>query len=246
MNIVICDDEKYIVKDIQRECMYYTRPEDHIDSFSSSKELKEWLVTKRPTVELFILDIEMPEIDGLELKKLITELYHDTNIIFLTIHEEMMEEAFGKKVIGFLKKENYRKRLGELIEEVREEIERDTTVQIQEGKVVHNLAWKKILSVCAERIYSMVTLVSLYNQDWSLLETNCDMYRISLNQWEEVLDAGDFFRVNRSCIIHFLYVKTITDKVIMENGETYSISAGKKTALKKAYHDYCEKMARCL
>lgn len=228
MNIVICDDEEYMVKDILRECMHYTRQEDHIDSFSSSEELREWLVAKRPTVELFILDIEMPEIDGLELKKLITEIYQDTNIIFLTIHKEMMEEAFGKKVIGFLKKEDYRKRLGELIKEVREEIERDTTVQIQEGKVVHNLTWKNILSVSAERIYSMVILVSRYNHSWDLLKTNCEMYRISLNQWEEVLNTEDFFRVNRSCIIHFLYVKTITDKVIMENGEAYSISAGKK------------------
>lgn len=246
MNIVICDDEKYAIRDIRRECMHLTREEDHIDCFSSSKELRKWLVTKRPPVELFILDIEMPEMNGLELKKLITELYRDTNIIFLTIHKEMMEEAFGKKVIGFLKKEDYRQHLSELINEVREEIERDTTVRIQEGKVVHNLLQKKILSVCAERIYSMVTLVSLYNQDWNLLETSCEMYRISLNQWEDALDAENFFRINRSCIIHFLYVKSITDKVIMENGETYNIPVGKKTALKKAYHDYCEKMARCL
>lgn len=246
MNIVICDDEKHTIRDIQQECMHFIRPEDHIDCFSSSKELKKWLVTDRPSVELFILDIEMPEMNGLQLKELITELYRDTNIVFLTIHKEMMEKAFGKKVIGFLKKEDYRQYLGGLIGEVRAEIERDTTVQIQEGKVVHKLSQQKILSVCAERIYSMVTLISMYNQDWNLLETSCEMYRISLNQWEDVLDTENFFRINRSCIIHFLYVKTITDKVIMENGETYNISAGKRTALKKAYHDYCEKMARCL
>ena len=52
--------------------------------------------------DIITLDIEMPEMDGLQLKKLITELYEDTNIAFLTVHEEMMEEAFGKKVIGFI------------------------------------------------------------------------------------------------------------------------------------------------
>lgn len=246
MRIVICDDEKYVVEDVRQECMRYAVPEDQIDGFSSSNALREWLVAERPLVDLFILDIEMPELDGLELKKLITELYNDTNIIFLTIHEEMMEDAFGKKVIGFLKKENFRSRLGKVIKEVREEVEKDSLIHVMEGKIVHSLPKKKILSVCSERIYSMVTLVSHFNLDWNLLETSCEMYRISLNQWEQILDNSEFFRINRSCIIHYRYVKRIADKVIMENGESYSISASKKAELRKSYRDYCEKMARCL
>lgn len=246
MNIVICDDEEYVVEDVRQECRLYARPEDEIVCFSSSNALRQWLMSKRSSVDLFILDIEMPEMDGLQLKKLITELYNDTNIVFLTIHEEMMEDAFGKKVIGFLKKENFRNRLGELIKEVREEIEKDTLLQVAEGKIIHSLPKKKILSVCADRIYSIVTMVLHSNPDWDLLETSCEMYRVSLNQWEEILDKSEFFRVNRSCIIQFRYVKRIADKVIMENGESYSISIGKKAELKKTYRDYCEKMARCL
>ena len=240
MNIVICDDEEYVVRDVRRECELYVKTEDKIECFLSSEELRKWLVEEHPAIDLFILDIEMPEMDGLQLKKLITELYEDTNITFLTVHEEMMEEAFGKRVIGFLRKENFQNRLGELIQEVRAEVERNALIQIKEGKIIHNLPQKRIISVCAERVYSVVTMVS----DNDLNENK--MYRISLKQWEEILEKSDFFRINRSCIVHFLYVKKITDKVIMENGTVYNISAGKKTVVRKAYRDYCEKMARCL
>lgn len=240
MNIVICDDEECVVRNVRRECELYIRTDDKIECFLSSGKLRKWLVEERPVVDLFILDIEMPEIDGLQLKKLITELYEDTNITFLTVHEEMMEEAFGKKVIGFLRKENFQKRLGKVIQEVRTESERNALILIKEGQIMHNLPQKKMISVCAQRVYSVVTMVS----DNDLNESK--MYRISLKQWEEILGRSDFFRINRSCIIHFLHVKKITDKVLMENGAVYNISAGKRAEVRKAYRDYCEKMARCL
>lgn len=240
MNIVICDDEEYVVREVRRECERYVRTEDKIECYLSSDALKNRLVEEKPAVDLFILDIEMPEMDGLQLKKLITELYEDTNIAFLTVHEEMMEEAFGKKVIGFLRKENFKERLGGLIGEVQDAIEKNALIQLKEGKVIHHLPQKRILSVCAERVYSVVTMASGNTRYES------KMYRVSLKQWEEILKKYDFFRINRSCIIHFLYVKKITDKVIMENGAVYNISAGKKATLRKAYREYCEKMARCL
>lgn len=78
--------------------------------YNDSRQLLEYLFTEHPQVNLLILDIEIPELDGLELKKQITSIYMDANILFLTDHREMMGNAFGRNVIGFLLKEHFEER----------------------------------------------------------------------------------------------------------------------------------------
>lgn len=47
------------------------------------------------------LDIEMPEVSGLEFQKQLQRNKMDIDIIYLTSHSEMMQEAFGRNVVAF-------------------------------------------------------------------------------------------------------------------------------------------------
>lgn len=52
--------------------------------------------------ELIFLDIEMPEMTGIEAKNKLAEIQPQAIIIFMTRHKEYMREAFGKNVYYFL------------------------------------------------------------------------------------------------------------------------------------------------
>ena len=114
MIIAICDDQRrmldkvycYCKKIVQKktEVFSYTRPEDLMQS-----------IYRGIIPDLLILDIEMPEVSGLEFQKQLQRNKMDIDIIYLTSHSEMMQEAFGRNVVAFLNKDNYEIRLAEIL-----------------------------------------------------------------------------------------------------------------------------------
>ncbi len=67
-----------------------------------------------------------------------------------------------------------------------------------------------------------------------------EMVRVSLNKWEDILKNRDFFRIGRSTIVNFEFVREIGDKILLDTGETVNIPVRNKTRVKKAYLEYCK------
>lgn len=244
MKILICDDDKEMLNEVTMFCKRVCNKEDIIIAYDNPKIFYDDLLKEYPKVELFILDIEMPDLDGLELKRQISYLYQHTNIFFLTSHREMMEEAFGRNVMGFLQKDNYQSRLGQYIKELRDMEEKEDIVEFvigNERKIFHK---SRIVTVQAQHIYSIVTYVHFYNRDKKRMETRTESFRLSLGKWEQSLGGMDFYKVSRSLIINFRYVKRITNRIFLENGEELEIPVKKVKALKQAYNAYCMQVAR--
>ena len=59
---------------------------------------------KELNFDLIILDIELPEIDGIKLSKSV--INKKTKIVFLTSTSDRVYEAFGENVLGYLLKSN--------------------------------------------------------------------------------------------------------------------------------------------
>lgn len=115
MNIAICDDNGILLDMMVSVCQKYVRPEDCMENYTSSKELKRYLLNNRPEIDLFILDINMSEINSIELKSLISQICNQTNIVFVAGNDFDMREAFGKKVIAFLEKIDFENQIGAMV-----------------------------------------------------------------------------------------------------------------------------------
>lgn len=244
MEIIICDDQQDEIVKIKGICQLFGIEESQIHGYTSSKELIEYIMEEHPDIDLFVLDIEMPDMTGLELKNGIANLYADTNIVFLTSHQEMMQEAFGKQVRGFLQKNKDEEKLFLIIEEIQREKDREDEIIVHDSGKDITLKKSNIVKIFAQHIYTNVEILYCSNNDKSNVITQVESFRISLSKWEELLSDDSFYRVGRNYIVNLSFVRRIADNIILETGEELQVPVRKLREVKMAYNRFCASVMR--
>jgi len=102
MKCIIADDELLIRKDIHRTAAKVFGESTVFFLAENTDQVLE--IIKKETVQIALLDIEMPFIGGLELARQIRAISPKTNIIFVTGHEKYALEAFGTYASDFIVK----------------------------------------------------------------------------------------------------------------------------------------------
>ena len=103
MRIAICDDEtiwRQRIQQVVEQAAEKLQISADITCYGDGNKLLE----TEEAYDLLFLDIEMEEISGIEIKRTLAERNADTEIVFITSHQERMRETFGPRVIGFLDK----------------------------------------------------------------------------------------------------------------------------------------------
>ena len=101
MTVICVDDERLLMEDTVAMCLEI--PEiSEAKGFLSAAEALEWL-TAHP-VDIALLDIDMPKMNGLELAERIKRLSPDTAILFVTGYSQYAVDAFRVRASGYLMK----------------------------------------------------------------------------------------------------------------------------------------------
>ena len=223
MVIGICDDEKVIRDKIEKICVNVTGEYDTdtaVKTYSDGKEVLE------ENFDILILDIEMEDVDGIAVKNYFQSGKKDTIIIFVTSHNEMMSQAFGVNVMGFVTKSYLDSQLPVMLESAIKRVM--NTVNIE------GVDSRKVCYIEAEHIYNILHL-----------ENDTEMsVRCSSADLEKMLEGVGFIRVHRTYIINMAYVEHIRDKSVVINGKEIPVSSRLKSRLKKEYSRYCRENAR--
>lgn len=114
MRIGICDDNEDDRKLIEEICLNVVETlslDCEVVVFDQGSKLLEY----ESVLNVLILDIEMPEVGGLELKQRLRESGKDFIIIFVSNHEELVFSAFGVNVHGFVRKRYLKMQLGDML-----------------------------------------------------------------------------------------------------------------------------------
>lgn len=220
MNCIIVDDDKLSCKILEGYVSKSTTL-SLIGSYSDSVEARN-ILTKRHDIDLIILDIEMPEMNGFDF---IGSLDFPPNIIIVSSAEEYAIKAFDFNVVDYLLKPVTYGRFCKAIDKtVRYFARRESSPSGDEEIFI-----KKGSSLVKLKLREIIYIEALEN--YVTLNTGDDKFTIhfTMKAIESQLPSGVFIRVHRSFIINKSMIQSIKENSLDLNvgGSLKNIPVGK-------------------
>ena len=107
MNIVICDDDESDIltaKNVIKQTVQELHIKTEFDYYSNATDVERKLLVKKESTDILILDIDMPEVSGLERAEKLRAENKDLIIIFLSNHEEFVFKAIEFQPFRYIRK----------------------------------------------------------------------------------------------------------------------------------------------
>ena len=129
MRVVIVDDEMITRTSLKDFICSQLSDYEVAGTFSNGQEALDWMRTH--SADIVITDIRMPEMDGLELSRIIQESYPTTMVIIISGHSEFdyAKQALQYNVSNYLLKPVDLEELASSLENCRQSINRLRTMR---------------------------------------------------------------------------------------------------------------------
>ena len=236
IKIAICDDEATCRESMEKMCRAFFEEKKHsggmpdIYVFSSGQEM----AASDMDYDILLLDIEMPEQDGISIKEHFESNRKQTKIIFTTSHKERVLEAFGKNVVSFLvkplDKENFNKVMERVLSDLCGQI-----LEIEENGETFIIPIKQIKYIEAQDKYTL-----------AVTEEEKYLVRRTMKFWEDALPCQDFVRIHRSYLVNLEYFEKKGEEVFLDQGKIVKISRIKKKEIMEKYKEFLRRKVKVM
>ena len=199
-----------------------------LKSYYSAQEFLDEYSSR--SFSFILMDIEMPEINGVALSQRLQLLNYKTPIIFLTSFDQYMKDAFGLNVHSYILKEDMIEILPSVIKKLLLTLEimenrKQVTFNTNKGKI--SLYEDDIVCILFEdrrpTIYTRKIKIMIYGE--------------ALYTVHEKLSSDMFLQPNSGIIVNLKYVKSVEDMVLNLRyfPTPITISRSKGKAVKRRY-----------
>lgn len=220
VRIAICDDETEAVtlhEEIIKDSLQSLGIGYEIITYTHSSNLLADITEDGFFYDLILLDIEMPDVTGMELSKTIKPFLPNIKVIFITSHMEYAIDAFELSIFRYVPKNDLENRLKNAVADAAKLIELEAGKEyiIQVVGRMEKIPYRDIFYIRRgggknSAIYS---------------SAGTSKVRKSLQQVFEELDAPEFIFIDRGCIVNIIQIMKVADGMaFLKNGETLPIS----------------------
>ena len=218
LRVAICDDEKILmeIEEIAGRFFRLNCIDSKITTYQSSENL-QYDLQDGIVYDLFLLDIEMPEIHGMELAKEICERMPSAKIIFITSHPEYAITAYEYSVFRYIQKTMLHEKLFLALEDYYRlyALEKNEYYMIEIKNYLEKIPYRSIFYVLKEGKYSVLYLEG---------ERTVSV-RKPLKQVFEELGQEYFYFADRGCIINLANVVGMdTGKILFPEQQNVTIN----------------------
>lgn len=157
-------------------------------------------------IDAVFLDINMPELDGMSLAKILSKLNSELKIIFITAYREYAAEAFEIKAFDYLLKPYSESRIKEVLNNL--------TLSKSNDLIKENNKINKITVSSGDKLIVLsldeICYIEIIEKE-SLVYTKTSTYtsKLKLSKWEEILPKNKFYRTHRSYIVNLDKIREI-------------------------------------
>ena len=224
IQVVICDDEERILQELKN---YVEKSFEKMSvpgtvcAFHDGRRLAKQLETM--PIDILLLDIDMPYMDGMEIARLITERQLPILLIFVTCKESLVYDSFQYHPFSFIRKRRYEKELEETLLRAVEHLQTKRPLTLQRGSEHIRLELTDILYFEADGNYMKI-----------VLRQETIRQRGTLVEMEKQLSNRGFVRIHKGFLVNQNAVYRLhMDKVVLVNGEELPIGRNGREATRK-------------
>lgn len=189
-----------------------------------------------PVYDVILMDIELPELDGMSTSERIREIDKDVIIIFITNLSQYAIRGYQVEALDYVLKPISYYAFSQRIERalLRKGRRRKKVLSISTGK-------GNIMKIPVENLNYIETLG--HSVIYHLTDQQITTYG-TMKEIEKELEGEQFFRCNKGYLVNLDRVENIEGNMANVGGEQVQISRAKKKAFMDALNDYMSEVAK--
>lgn len=228
LKIAVCDDEPAFVEQISDRIKKYI-PDGIIQCFLSSEDL----LLQGELFDIYILDIQMEKMNGIETAEKLRELDEESIIVFITGAKEYVFQAFDVAALHYLVKPVDDAKLQEVLERAKKEIEKKQ--DRKDRQIFIKTRNKNITLNVADILYFENEMRKIIAHT---VRGEIAFYGVMADMEKEA--GAGFYRCHRGYLVNLSYVAEYDmENILLSNGEKIYLS-------KDRYHDFVKQYMRYL
>ncbi len=237
IKILIVDDEP-LARDIIAS---FAEKVQHLQVVAKCKNaIEAFAVLSKESVDLMLLDINMPEITGIDFLKTLKKPPH---VIFTTAYPEYAAHSYEVDAIDYLVKpiafERFLKAINKATEIINNE-HKGSNVMVRENEINSNIIFVKtegkLVKIDLTQVWFIEGLKD-YVQIWT--DTGKLTVHSTMKNFEEQLSGMPIFlRVNKSYIINMNFVSEVDGNLIRIKGQMITIGNTYKEEIHQHFNKF--------
>ena len=237
--IALCDDNieflNLLSDMLEKEFGEIVSPKYKIafEKFNSGRSLLDF--AKKQKISVLFLDIDMPEMTGFDVAKVLGNENKDMLIIFVSAYDNFVYESFDYSPFQFIRKSRLQDDLKKIVTRINDKLFapiKHIELQLLDESV--NIDIKKILYFESEKNYYSVHLMGGEKL----------IGRGTMNSIEEKVKGLDFYRIHSGFVVNLEHAGRITHDGFLIVGHTQiPISQKRMKDFKKVYSEYARRSA---
>lgn len=201
IEIALCDDNAEDIKAIGSFAEYFAAEHSEfplrLSVFNSAAGLLK-VIEDTNGFDLYILDVMMPEMTGIQLAEIIRGRGEQAEILFLTVSREYAVDAFAVRASGYLlkpvSKESFDEEVLRAVQKLTNEKSAAITVKTKDG--MRRIQLHKLIMIESFNHTRVLTM-----SDGSVLETSATLSEL----FEALSDQKNFYMPHRAYIVNLDY-----------------------------------------
>lgn len=235
IEIALCDDSADDIKALESFAEHFASEHSEfpirLRTFTSAAELLK-AVDEGSGFDLYILDVMMPEMTGIQLAEIIRSRGEKAEILFLTVSREYAVDAFAVHASGYLlkpvRKASFDEELLRIVQKITNEKSAAITVKTKDG--LRRIQLHKLVMIESFNHIRVITM-----SDGSVLETSATLSEL----FEALNGRKNFYMPHRAYIVNLDYSMGIKRyELLMLGSRRIPIPRRRYTIMQELFSNY--------